>query len=126
MERRAAARLYEGKIFYKEDVMLEVNAASFDAEVVKSNIPVLVDFWAPWCGPCRMVAPVVEAVSKEFNGKLKVVKLNTDDSPQVAAQYQIMGIPTLMFFKAGKMVDRVTGYLDQKALSQKVNEILAK
>ncbi len=106
--------------------MQEINAANFDAEVVKSNIPVLVDFWAPWCGPCRMVAPVVEAVSKEFGAKLKVVKLNTDDSPQVAAQYQIMGIPTLMFFKGGKMVDRITGYLDQKALSQKVNEVLAK
>jgi len=106
--------------------MQEVNAASFDAEVLKSSQPVLVDFWAPWCGPCRMVAPVVEAVSKEFGAKLKVVKLNTDDSPQVAAQYQIMGIPTLMFFKGGKMVDRITGYLDQKALSQKVNEVLAK
>ena len=106
--------------------MQEVNAASFDAEVLKSSQPVLVDFWAPWCGPCRMVAPVVDAVSKEFAGKLKVVKLNTDDSPQVAAQYQIMGIPTLMFFKAGKMVDRITGYMDQKALSQKVNEVLAK
>ena len=106
--------------------MQEINAANFDAEVVKSNIPVLVDFWAPWCGPCRMVAPVVEAISKEFGAKLKVVKLNTDDSPQIAAQYQIMGIPTLMFFKGGKMVDRITGYLDQKALSQKVNEVLAK
>ena len=106
--------------------MQEVNAANFDAEVTKSDLPVLVDFWAPWCGPCKMVAPIVEAVSNDFKGKLKVVKLNTDDSPQVAAKFQIMGIPTLMFFSGGKMIDRITGYLDQKALSQKVNEILSK
>lgn len=106
--------------------MQEVNAANFDAEVIKSNLPVLVDFWAPWCGPCKMVAPVVEAVSNDYKGKLKVVKLNTDDSPQVAAQYQIMGIPTLMFFYGGKMVDRITGYLAKDALSKKVNEVLAK
>jgi len=106
--------------------MQEVNAANFEAEVIKSNLPVLVDFWAPWCGPCKMVAPVVEAVSNDFKGKLKVVKLNTDDSPQVAAKFQIMGIPTLMFFSGGKMVDRITGYLAKEALSQKVNEVLSK
>ncbi len=106
--------------------MQEVNMSNFDLEVLKSNIPVLVDFWAPWCGPCRMVAPVVEAISNEFKGKLKVVKLNTDDNPQIAAKYQIMGIPTLMFFKNGNMVDRIVGYLDQKALSAKVKEVLSK
>ncbi len=106
--------------------MQEVNAANFETEVIKSNLPVLVDFWAPWCGPCKMVAPVVEAVSNDFKGKLKVVKLNTDDSPQVAAKFQIMGIPTLMFFSGGKMVDRITGYLAKEALSQKVNEVLSK
>lgn len=106
--------------------MQEVNAANFEAEVIKSNLPVLVDFWAPWCGPCKMVAPVVESVSNDFKGKIKVVKLNTDDSPQVAAKFQIMGIPTLMFFSGGKMVDRITGYLAKEALSQKVNEVLSK
>lgn len=106
--------------------MQEVSAANFESEVLKSNLPVLVDFWAPWCGPCRMIAPVVEAISNEFAGKIKVVKLNTDDSPQIAAQYQIMGIPTLMFFKSGKVVDRITGYVDQKTLSNKVKEFLSR
>jgi len=106
--------------------MQEVNAANFDAEVLKSNLPVLVDFWAPWCGPCKMVAPVVEAISNDFKGKLKVVKLNTDESSQIAAKYQIMGIPTLMFFSGGNMIDRITGYLAKDALAQKVNEVLSK
>jgi len=102
----------------------EVNTANFDAEVIKATMPVLVDFWAPWCGPCRMVSPVVEAVATEFTGKIKVVKLNTDESPQIAAQFQIMGIPTLMFFSGGKMVDRVTGYMAKEALSQKIKTVL--
>ena len=104
----------------------EVNAANFEAEVLKSNMPVLVDYWAPWCGPCKMVAPVVEAVANDFKGKLKVVKLNTDDSPNIAAKYSIMGIPTLMFFSGGKDVDRTTGYMTKEALTQKINSVLAK
>lgn len=106
--------------------MQEVNASNFDSEVLKSNLPVLVDFWAPWCGPCRMVAPVVEAAATDLKDKMKVVKLNTDDSPQIAAQYQIMGIPTLMFFSAGKMVDRITGFLPKDELIKKANAVIGK
>lgn len=123
----ANGRLPE-QINIKEKILManlsEVNASNFDSEVLKSNIPVLVDFWAPWCGPCRMVAPVVETVANDVKGKMKVVKLNTDESPQIAAQYQIMGIPTLMFFKGGKMADRITGYLPKEALLQKANSII--
>ncbi len=86
-----------------------VNDANFDTEVLKSSTPVLVDFWAPWCGPCRAVAPTVDALSQEFAGKLKVVKLNTDESGEVAMKYAVTSIPTLMVFKNGEMVERVLG-----------------
>ncbi len=88
---------------------LAVNDANFDTEVLKSPTPVLVDFWAPWCGPCRAVAPTVDALSQEFAGRLKVVKLNTDESGEVAMKYAVTSIPTLMVFKGGEMVERVLG-----------------
>ncbi|MBI5170230.1 MAG: thioredoxin [Candidatus Eisenbacteria bacterium] len=86
-----------------------VNDTTFDAEVLKSGTPVLVDFWAPWCGPCRAVAPTVDAIATEFAGKLKVVKLNTDESGEVAMKYGVTSIPTLMVFKGGEVVERVLG-----------------
>lgn len=88
---------------------MAVNDANFDAEVLKSSTPVLVDFWAPWCGPCRAVAPTVDAISVQFDGRLKVVKLNTDEAGEVAVKYSVTSIPTLMLFKGGEMVERVMG-----------------
>ncbi len=98
--------------------------ANFDKEVLESQKLTMVDFWAPWCGPCRMVAPVVEAVAEKFKDKIKVVKVNTDESMRVANQFQISSIPTLAFFKAGKELGRLIGYHPQEALEKAVQQHL--
>ena len=100
--------------------IIEGTDFNFQLEVLQSNLPVLVDFWAPWCGPCRMVAPVVEEVAKDLAGKLKVVKINTDESINVASQYGIMSIPTLGIFKDGKMIDAVIGAVSKQHLAAKI------
>ena len=102
-----------------------VTSATWEQEVLKSPTLVLVDFWAVWCGPCRMVAPVVDEISKEYAGKLKVLKLNTDENPDVAGRYKIMGIPTLMFFRNGERVDQVVGAVPKAQLKTKVDSLLA-
>ncbi len=102
-----------------------VTDGTFDAEVIKSGLPVLVDFWAPWCGPCRMVAPVVEEVANEFDGKLKVVKVNTDENPHIAQHYGIRSIPTLMLFKGGVRVDTVVGAVPKKTLLDTIEKYTA-
>ncbi|HLW37425.1 MAG TPA: thioredoxin [Candidatus Eremiobacteraceae bacterium] len=104
---------------------LNVNQSNFRTEVLQSPSPVLVDFWAPWCGPCRMVAPVVEKVAQSFQGRLKVVKLNTDDNPSLAGQYEVSGIPCLILFKNGEPVDRIVGYVPEKQLVGMVEKHLA-
>jgi thioredoxin 1 len=100
-----------------------VTSDNFDQEVVQSTLPVLVDFWAPWCGPCRAVAPVVEAMAKAFGDKLKVVKVNVDDSPQVATKYGIRSIPTLMIFKDGQPAETMVGYMGEDELKRRLETI---
>lgn len=102
----------------------DVTDATFEQEVLKSTLPVLVDFWAPWCGPCRAVAPVVEEIANELNGKLKVLKLNTDENPKTAQAYRISGIPSLMVFKNGQPVEQVVGAVPKSTLSSAVQKHL--
>jgi len=97
----------------------KVSEGSFEQEVLKAEIPVLVDFTAVWCGPCKMLEPVVEKLAQEWNGKVKVLKLDVDDNPTLAMDYQVMGVPTLMLFMNGKPVERVSGYQPKERLEKK-------
>ena len=107
-----------------EEMPQEVTDANFDTEVIKAETPVLVDFWAPWCGPCRMVAPVVEELSQEYAGKVKFVKLNTDDNVRTASQYGIRSIPTLLVFKGGEPVGQIIGFRPKGDLKKRLDAVL--
>lgn len=103
---------------------MELTEQNFEKEVLGSDIPVLVDFWAPWCGPCKMIAPAIEEIEKEYKGKIKVGKLNIDDARSLATQYQVMSIPTVAIFKDGEMADKVIGVADKSKLKEKVDAYL--
>lgn len=105
--------------------IFELTTSTWDKEVLEVKGLVMVDFWAVWCGPCRMIAPTVEELAKEFEGKVKVAKLNTDENPDIATKYKIMGIPTIMFFKDGQKVDQVVGAVPKPQLKSKLESLLA-
>jgi len=105
--------------------VLEVTDASFDQEVLRSEQPVLVDFWAGWCGPCKAIAPSVDAVAASYAGKLKVAKVNVDQNGAAPSRYGIRGIPALLLFKGGKVVDQIVGYVPQDVIEEKVQRVLA-
>ena len=99
---------------------VEINDDNFETEVLHSDLPVLVDFWAPWCGPCRMVSPIVEEIGEEYDGKLKVCTLNVDEAPMTAARYGIQSIPTLGIFKNGEVTDGIVGAVPKNTILKKV------
>ncbi len=101
-----------------------VTEQAFEAEVLKASTPVLVDFWATWCGPCKMIAPIVEDIAGEYTGKLKVLKLDVDENGGVAAKYSIMSIPTLGIFQGGELIERIVGYMPKEQLKKRIDAAL--
>ena len=102
----------------------DVNDAEFEAKVLQSDTPVLVDFWAAWCGPCRALAPVVDQIATEYNGKLKVMKMDVDKNNMTPGRYGIRGIPALLVFKGGKVAEQIVGYVPKEQISQTVDRVL--
>ncbi len=105
-------------------VVIDVSDQDFEDQVIKSTQPVLVDLWAPWCGPCRMVAPVIDKLAEKYNGRFKFCRLNVDVNPKTASRYRIMSIPTLMFFSDGKVMDTVIGAVPEASLQPKIDALL--
>jgi thioredoxin 1 len=101
-----------------------VGASDFISEVISADIPVLVDFTAVWCGPCKMLEPIIEQLAQEWDGKVKIVKLDVDENPELAMQYQIMGVPTLMLFSNGQPLERMTGYQPKQRIVAKISSYL--
>lgn len=102
----------------------EIQEAQFEQEVLQEELPVLVDFWAPWCGPCKMLGPVLEEVAAANDSRLKIVKVNVDENPDLAQKYEVMGIPAMFLFKGGQVVDSFTGAMNKQALSDRIGKFI--
>ncbi len=105
--------------------IIEISDGTFDQDVLQSDLPVLVDFWAPWCGPCRAIAPVVEELCSEYTGKLKVAKCNVDDNPKTPSRYGIRAIPTLIIFKSGNVSEQITGAVAKSQIAAAIDKVVS-
>lgn len=106
-------------------MLIDVTDQSFDAEVLKASMPVLIDMWAPWCGPCRMVEPILKKLSDKYTGKVKFCRMNVDENQKTPSQYRVMSIPNMLFIKSGKVIDTAVGAMPEAALQSKVDALLA-
>jgi thioredoxin 1 len=106
-------------------VLIDVTDQTFDAEVLKATMPVLIDMWAPWCGPCRMVEPILKKLSDKYHGKVKFCRMNVDENQKTPSQYRVMSIPNMLFIKSGKVIDTAVGAMPEAALQSKVDALLA-
>ncbi|MCB0359128.1 MAG: thioredoxin [Bdellovibrionales bacterium] len=104
--------------------VMEIDDDSFEQEVLKSDLPVLVDFWAPWCGPCRSIAPVIEELANEYHGKLKVAKINVDNNPQSPSHFHVRGIPNLILFKNGQLADQIVGAVAKQEIVNAIQKVI--
>jgi thioredoxin len=104
--------------------LIEINNEAFEAEVLKADVPVIVDLWAPWCGPCKAIAPTLEDIAVEYEGKVKIVKVNIDENPSVAANYNVMSIPTLLIFKGGNVEAQIVGLVSKSKIIDKFSGLL--
>jgi thioredoxin 1 len=105
---------------------LDVGTGNFESEVLRAREPVLADFWAEWCGPCRLMHPIVEALAEEFDGRVRVVRINVDENPELAARYDVYAIPTFIIFRDGMEVDRLVGAISKSALKERVEKVITK
>ena len=128
LEHRIARAVFlaerQERVEHALDTPLHVTDATFARDVLNAPLPVMVDFWAEWCGPCRMIAPALEKLAREYAGRARIAKLNVDENPRTQAQYQVQGIPTLLLVKNGKIVDRIVGALPEAQLRMQVERLL--
>lgn len=106
------------------DKVIHVSDSEFNAEIIESGIPCLVDFWAPWCGPCKAIGPVIDELADEFDGKVKITKMNVDDNPATPGKFGIRAIPTLILFKGGEVIDQITGAVGKSQLQELINKAI--